>query len=783
MSIPRHSSMATAVVLASLGASVTALAQPGSPERGAIEEVVVTAQRVEQSIQDVPISVAAISGAALDVRQIDAFDQLQYVVPGLTFSAGVNARQSASTIRGIGTSLFNIGVEGSVAIAVDGVILGREGAGLFDLTDIERVEVLRGPQGTLFGKNASAGVISITTRAPTDTPTANINVSYGTKNEVNLSGAVSGPLADHVRGRVSGYRNTRDGYITNVNPDAPQSRVNERDEWGVRGRLDVDATDNLELRIGADYARRDQASGALTLRSASAGGPGTGLLGFGVPLIGPQSVAAGVTPGPGNRDIASQGAFESDMESYGALFEANLDLGEFTLVSLSSYRRWQSVDNNDAALIPLPLLAVNSGDLDQQQYSQELRLVSPRDQRLTYTLGAYYFKQDMEQFNTQSGTAGLDLLGALPPGVLLGTDLDSTFDETNYALFGQGEYRLTDQLQLIAGLRLVRSELDASLFRSVTPGSVGPYAGQNVTAAPLSASNNDTDVVWRLGAQYYVHDDLNLFATVTRGYKAAGIVSGLTINATEPGGTTLPAVDPEKPTQYEIGLRSRAWDGRLTTNLTGFYSIIDDFQAQALVTGPDGTSVFSVTNAGKARTWGFEGEVTVLPTSQLTLSTALAYTRARFKSFEGAPCYALQPVGDDACVDTTGNGVGEFQDLSGGRLAQSPDWVVNALARYDVPMAGGHDLFGQVGLSYRSSTLGSNTNDPNTRMSGYALVDAQVGVDFWDGRGTFTVFGRNLLNKDFVEAIVGQSFDTGGYAQFMTFESQRSFGARISLRY
>ncbi|MCH8507106.1 MAG: TonB-dependent receptor, partial [Ectothiorhodospiraceae bacterium] len=326
-------------------------------------------------------------------------------------------------------------------------------------------------------------------------------------------------------------------------------------------------------------------------------------------------------------------------------------------------------------------------------------------------------------------------------------------------------------------------ELDAALFRSVTPGSVGPFAGQSVPAEPLSASSNDTDMVWRLGAQYYVHDDLNFFATVTRGYKAAGIVSGLTIGPTEPGGTTLPTVDAEKPTQYEVGMRSRAWDGRLTTNLTAFYSIIDDFQAQALVPGPDGTAIFSVTNAGKVRTWGLEGELTLMPTSQLTLSTAFAYTRARYRDFDAAPCYTLQPVGDEECVDTTGDGQGEFQDLSGGRLEQSPDWVVNALARYDQPLAGGNEAFGQVGLSYRSSTYGSNTNDPNTRMSGYSLVDAQLGVDFWEGRGTFTLFARNLFDKDFVEAIVPQSFDTGGYAQFSTFESRRSFGARISLRY
>tara|TARA_R110000796_G_scaffold81455_7_gene179393 strand:- start:5743 stop:8097 length:2355 start_codon:yes stop_codon:yes gene_type:complete len=769
--------------LTGFGPAASAQEDDGVQENRRLKTVTITAQRVEQNLQAVPISVTAISGAALEARQIDSFDQLQYVAPGLSFNAGINARQSASTIRGIGTSLFNIGIEGSVAIAVDGVVMGREGAGIFDFSDVERVEVLRGPQGTLFGKNASAGVISIVTKDPTDELAAEFNASYGSFNETSLSAAISGPLAEGVSGRISGYSNTRDGYITNINPNAPQKDINERNEHGFRGKLKFDGSDTFDLTLGADYSKRDQASGALTLRSASSPGIGTGLLGYGVQVVGPVSAFSGIVAGPDNKQIASDAAFTSEMESYGGYAEANQKFGDFDLVSLTAYREWKSLDNNDADLIPRPFLAVNSGDLSQNQFSQEFRLVSPRNQPLTYTLGAYYFHQEMDQANTQSGTAGLDILGALPAGLLLGTDLVSTVEETNMALFGQAEYELTDKLTAIAGLRVLNSDISADLSRSVTPGAVGPFAGQSVTASPLTGNTEDTALVWRLGLQYFVNDDVNVFTTVSRGYKSAGIVSGLTINATEVGGTELPTVDPEVPTQLEAGIRAVSLDGRLVTNFTAFRSEIDDFQAQALVPGPAGIPIFSVTNAGSVETYGLEGDVTLLPMDGLTLSTSFAYTHATFDSFSEAPCYTLQPVGPDGCIDTNADGRGEYQKLDGKALAQSPEWIINGLARYDFDLTQKLGGFVQVGAQYRGDAISSNTNDPNTVLDAYTLVDAQIGVNFWDGRGALSVFGRNLTDEHFVEAIVGQAFDTGGYAQFHSFESEQSFGVKLSLNY
>ena len=233
----------------------------------------------------------------------------------------------------------------------------------------------------------------------------------------------------------------------------------------------------------------------------------------------------------------------------------------------------------------------------------------------------------------------------------------------------------------------------------------------------------------------------------------------------------------------EAGVRATSFDGRLVTNFTAFRSEIEDFQAQALVPGPSGLPIFSVTNAGTVETYGLEGEITALPMDGLTLSSAFAYTHATFDKFPEAPCYALQPVGPNGCIDANNDGKGDYQDLAGKPLANAPEWVVNGLARYDFTLTQDLDAYIQMGVQYRSDAISGNTNDPRTKLDSYTLVDAQMGVKMWDGKGEVSVFGRNLTNAEFVQAIVGQSFDTGGYAQFPTFESEQSYGVKLSVRY
>ncbi|MEO1658947.1 MAG: TonB-dependent receptor [Pseudomonadota bacterium] len=746
------------------------------------DTIVVTAQRREQDIQDVPLSVLALSGDALADRQIDSFDQLQFVAPGLVFRAGINPRQSATSIRGIGTGLFNTGIEGSVAVVVDGVVLGREGAGLFDLIDLERVEVLRGPQGTLFGKNASAGVISIVTANPSDEFEAYGRVAYGSYNELNLTGVVSGPVSDNVSFRMTGYRNTRDGYVDNIFPDARQDELNERNEFGIRGKVNFDLGGDARLLVSGDFVRRDQDAGALTLLSTSQGGAGQGLLGFGVPVVGPTAAGFGVNPGPENLDVAVDEIYFQESEAYGVSARYENSFGDFDFVSITAYRGWTSDDNNDADNTPLPLLSPNRSDLDQEQFSQELQLIDSTGQ-LRYTLGAFAFYQEIDEIAQQGGTAGLDLLGALPPGTLVGTTMDAEIEETNLALYGQAEYDFTDAFTTFAGLRVLRSELSGSNQRTVIEGRPAPFPGQNVDAAPLTADEDDTAVVWRVGGQYRFTDDLQLFASAARGYKSAGLVTGLAAEPVTPGGTDLPTVDPEIPLQFELGLRSQ-WFGRsLTVNLTGFHTQIDDFQAQALVPTESGLAQFLVTNAGSVETYGFEGDVIYQPTAGLTLQSTFAYTKATYDDFGDAPCYPLQPVGPNNCVDTTGNGVGEFQDLGGQTLANAPEWVVNGLARYERPLNVNTSAFAQLGVQYRGETISDNRGDPATIIDSYTLVDVSAGLNLYGGRATVSVFGRNITDEFFPESIVGQPFDTGGYAQFLSLEALQTWGGEVVVRF
>lgn len=748
-----------------------------------LEVVTVTAQKIEQNLQQVPVSVSAVQGDALEARQIDSFDQLQFVAPGLSFNADVNARQSASTIRGIGTGLFNIGIEASTAVAIDGVIMGREGAGLFDFADVERVEVLRGPQGTLFGKNASAGVISIITRAPTSTFEGAFNIAYGSFDEVNLSGSISGPLSDRVAGRISAYSNTRDGYVDNVNPNAGQDKVNERNEQGLRAKIRFEFTDASELSLSADYVQRDQAQGALTHREFSTPGEiGSGFLpavfipgngGIGPQLIADAARALGINPGPENLEIGSEALFSSHMDAWGLSAHYAHTLGSFELVSLTSYREWTSVDNNDADLVPLPFLSINIGDLAQHQFSQEARLDSPRDQALTYTLGLYYFEQHLDQDNIQGGSFPLGPRGAFLP---FGTDLRSEFSERNWAVFGQGQFAVTGQLALIAGLRWLNSAIAGEQEKFVAEGFIAPFLGQSVSSGRESAEDDDSDIVWRLGAQYYLSAATNVFATVSRGYKAAGLVTGLSINPV--AGNTLPVVAPERPTQYEAGVRHTGFDGRLIANLTLFYTQVEDFQQQALIPNEGGIANFGVTNVGIVESQGFEAELTALPSEGLTLSVALAHTKAVFDEFLRAPCDDVFQTAEEGCVTVGG---ARAQDLSGNRLPNSPDWVVNGLARYDFDLNDHWQGFAQFGVQYRGDTDFANNNDPRQRQDAYALVDAQLGLHLPNERGRVSIFGRNLADESFVESIVGSPFDAGGLAQFLTLESQRTWGVKLSL--
>ncbi len=775
-----------------------------------LDEIVITAQKREQNLQEVPISVTALSGDVLQVRQITDFSQLQYVVPGVTFQTSANTRAAGSNIRGIGTNAFSDGIESSVAMVIDGVVIGREGAGLSDFSDVERVEVLRGPQGTLFGKNASAGVISVVTKKPTEEFSAEFGASYGSFDEVKINGAVSGPIVeDKLLARISGYFNRRDGHVENVFPGAPQDELNNRNEFGLRGKLEYRPNASATFLLSADYSDKETDDFALTVRSFSEAAFSAGpfsflsngqLVGFlGGQITGPISSGFGIVPSENNLKIASDNTFFQDQEIWGTSLQADVDIGDHTLTSISAYRHWDLIDNNDADLLPLPLLAVNSSIFEQEQFSQEVRLASPSDQKLEYVIGGFFFWQEAERpITTQLGL--FDSVGLTPAGVALGTDSATDFREFNGALFGQFDYHFTDKLTVIGGVRGIYSDIEGFINNQINPGFVdprfstdtfvvvGPFLGQSATPIPLTGQDDDLAVTYRAGLFYDVTPDASVFATVSKGYKAAGFVLDLSTEPATPGGTDLAVVNPEKPFQIEAGLRSSWFNGRATFNVTGFYVEVKDFQAETFIPDPSGAGGDFVTlNAGVAESFGVEAEVNAQPTDGLSLNTSLAYTNATFKEFDRAPCITGQPfgpVGSGApCVDTSPGGFppgGDFQDVSGGELPDSPDIVVNFSGRYDhLSSPGPFTPFVGVGLQYRTGTITNLNQDPRLFIDDYVTVDFQAGFTSEDGRYSLFAFGRNINGADFVNDVVDTPFDTGGTTQFPTFQSERVFGVQF----
>ncbi len=730
-------------------------------------DIIVTAQRRAERLQDVPLSIQAVSGETLDQRQISSFTDLQRVSPGLVFNQASSPRSSGTIIRGIGTNTFSDAVEGAVGINIDGVVMGRQGAGFADFADIERIEVLRGPQGITFGKNASAGLISIITRRPTENLSGNAFLSYGSDNEMKANGSLSGPLiADTLLARVSGFISRRDGIIDNVNDGRD---LNDVDDWGVRAKLEFRPSDTINILLTGDWSERQPDCCTWTTRSYGASA-----------TLRAAETAAGIIAGPNNRQTTLGGRLFTRQEARGVSGEVNIELGDHTLTSITAYRRWNAIDNNDADRTPLALLDINQGDVAQRQFSQEIRLASPANQRVEYVLGLFYFNQQIVNNSIQQGTFGV----RLPPGLQLSRAQFTEVDTRNYAAFGQGSFEVVDGLKLLLGARYTNERIGIDFIRSTLPGTLtltAPYSCTRATPAtcgpggpqPGVPSSSDDSWSWRAGLQYQPTRDLNLFATVTRGYKGAAFNSQIDVSL-------IQRVAPEIPTSYEAGVRSTWLDGALTVNATLFRTKFKNFQAEAVTISPiSNLLTFTIVNAGELETQGVELELSARPTPGLTFDMNLAYTDASFKSFRRGPCYAGQTA-TQGCISQNGQ---SFQDLTGRQLPNSPNYVISVSGRYDFAIGGGWSAFSQAAIYHRSATLTALNQAPNTRQRGYELVDAGIGIVDPSETFTLSLFGKNLFDVNYVESIFGTPLDAGGYSQFVGTNARQTLGVSLAAQF
>jgi len=689
-----------------------------------LEEVLVTAQKREESLQDVPISVAVVSGKELARLNKTQISELTKLVPGFTFGQATSDAGRNIFVRGVGTQSYSRSVEQSVGTVVDNAVAASLAGSLLDFSDVARIELLRGPQGMLFGKNASAGLLSITTNNPTPEFSAGFGVRYGSVDLLNLNGYVSGPIVeDTLLGRIAAFSNTQGKALPNYYPGADD--MNDRDDSGVRAKLRWLASDDFDAMLTYNHLERDQTCCI---------GPQRDVIPGSVAQVNGGGAGKGVTWIYDNDK--STGKTDADI----FILDLNYNFSGYLFTSISTYSDenvFGAARGDTYGLTPLPL---NDSNGDYKQFTQELRVTSPADRTLSYVAGLYYYDWDLDRTFTRI----IDLYGAgyapAPDSGAISVTNDHTNTSTSLAAFGQLTWHLTDATRLLAGVRYNDDQIGIDQTVDYLPGTL-PEA----TPGAIKAKTDNTGTSWRIIAERDIAAEAMVYASIARGYKGPGS------NSLPSGPTSGESVfvDPEIPTNYEIGIKSQWWDNRVRFNGAVYYTEFKDFQASAQVPNAFPPQFFLV-NAGELETEGAEIELTAQALDNLVVHTAIAYTDAIFSKWRDAPCYSLQTEAE-GCVD------GE-QDLSGADMPNSPDWSYTVIADYYIPLPGQpFTAFISGSYFWSDDIMYDTTNNPILEGDSYGQLDLAIGLVDKQSRYTLQFFAQNVFDNFHVNDLSGQS--------------------------
>lgn len=566
---------AVAVVALSIPVQVSAQ-QPSEPQDNAdstqnsveeVEEIVVTAEKREANLQDVPIAITAISGESLVRTGISNVEDLQFFIPGVSVT---NDSMAIINIRGIGTSAFGVATDPSTTVYYDGVYIPRPTTSYQDMFDVERIEVLRGPQGVLFGRNSAGGTLNTISKMPTTELSGTVGVTLGNYDKRNLSGTISGELATGVRGRVTAVRNIRDGIYEDV---VSNRRYQNEDNLAGRLTLAFDPTDNLQIVLRADGAR-DRETGYPAVRD----------------FYPPEFALAGATIPDDDDEIALDTRPKNNVDTGGVSSTISYDAGPVTLRSISAYRASDVKQVLDVDATDLFLRNIEFFE-KSKSFTQELQVLGEDSGPLRWIVGGFYLNEK-----------GDDEIRIIEPGRLLAIPESNTTNA--YALFGQATYAVIDRVRLTAGLRYSYEKKDFG-YRIF-------FDGAEVDAGTPS----DSWKAWtpKFGVDFDVTDDVMLYTSATRGFKSGGFQLG-------DGRPFLP----EYLWSYEAGVKSTLFDRRLRANATAFYYDYTNLQVVEYING-----VATTTNAGKATIKGVELEFLARPTQRLSLNSTVAYLDARY---------------------------------------------------------------------------------------------------------------------------------------------------------
>ena len=733
-------------------------AAPAAPDGSVPGEIVVTAQKRSERLQDVPVAVSVISGDQIAAQGGVNLESAQYLVPTLNFRKSGTTINQSLFLRGVGTSTFSVAGEPSISTVVDGVVYSRAGEAFSDLIDIDRIEVLRGPQGTLFGKNTSAGVINIVTKRPGDVLGGFVEGAFytGNGNEYRTRAALDIPLSDTVKSRFTGFYGNYAGNIRNIAHD--NRRVNGYEHYGFRGMVVADATPDLTFTLIGDYRRSNDDCCAEVIGTT----PTTGL-------------TASVLPdrnGNKSRTVNQDLITHTDEKSWGVSLQADATLGTQTVTYIGSYREYDNTEIRDGDWLPRAYVGANQlhdfGPQVSNTFTQEIRVASPSNQFFSYVVGAYYSRAFTERtfrrddvvctatptptVLTPCSTAGTTV--TRPTGTAV---FGSTFK--NLAFFGQGVFNLTDRFRAIGGVRYTADQLD--VFHSRVTTLAGP--GINPSFGPFAGKTTNTNWSGKAGLQFDVVRESTAYATYSRGYKGPAFNVFYNLGAT---GTNV--IDPETADSYEVGLKNTLFGGKLVVNLAAYYAKYHNFQAN----NPDvvaGVLVTRFTNAGDISTRGGELDLIVRPVRDLNISGGLAYTDAHVDQFR---------------VPT--NGVTTGVVPAGTQLGYAPRWKGSLGADYRIRTGGAVDFTLGAQSSYQSSQISqfdaSAAIRAATTIKAYSLLDLSAGIV--DAKDAFRIVlqVKNVLDTSFASSIVSGG-PGGAYRYIIPREADRYAGITARLNF
>jgi iron complex outermembrane recepter protein len=730
-----------------------------APEEGArkLATVTVTAQKREENLNDVPLSIVAFSGDALEESGVSEALELARLVPNFSAQRAAAVSNTRFNIRGIGAA-GNTAVDPSVAIFLDGVYVARPSALYASFLDIASVEVVRGPQGTLFGRNTTAGGLILRSNDPAGEFEGVITADAGSFGSAKLQGMLNVPLSDRARFRIALQGSQLDGYGENLTTGRS---FGEQESLAGRTSLSLDLTDAISWTVKADYSHIT-GDGQIASEALGSSLSPTALANLTIGLGGEANLPDLSDPTDWDVRQITTGNLKDIQTGVSSDLSWQLDDGH-TLRLISGYRDYSNSQTDGDVIFTLVPLLSRTNTLDSEAVSHELQLVSPdsgiMDGRLKYVVGLYYYTEDAgfgEVFSITPLTCDLAPVPALRDACLASPLLNSSdllFEQSSdsYAVFGQADYALTDTLAIQFGARFTRDERSGDYLQTAT----NPFVALAVRSPEdVSLSFEDEKPTYRLGLNWTPDADTLVFASFSTGYKAGGFNSG---GGTPALGADRRVFDSEEATNYELGIKRSLADGRVQANATLYRTELDNFQDRSF----DGVS-FVTSNAGSLVHQGFEADVSWLATDNLTINASAAYLDSEFTDFKGASalpgCSPASPA-IDGCGPVGGNRL--IQDLTGGTANYAPEWSGALNAVWERDLNHGWHLRANGGLNFISEQFigGVTDNNPQTLEDGYTLFNLRVSLASPDDGWLVSLYGENLSDEGYCNLHFRQPLD------------------------